>query len=57
MLPCGEKLWWVGRLKKGVDPLRGDLRSRHAFLDFNGWESMTELYDFELLHLNRYTTL
>ncbi|KAJ7736366.1 hypothetical protein DFH07DRAFT_779712 [Mycena maculata] len=53
---CGEKLWFVGRLKEGVDSDRGNMRSRHAFDNFNGWTDMTDIWDFEMVHLDPYTT-
>ncbi|KAJ7506272.1 hypothetical protein B0H11DRAFT_1904156 [Mycena galericulata] len=56
-LACGEKLWFIGRLKKGLDSYRGIMQSRHAFDDFNGWTDMTEVWDFEMVHLSPHTTL
>ncbi len=56
-IACGEKLWFVGRLKEGLDSYRGNMQSRHAFDGFNGWTDMTDVWDFEMVHLSPYTTL
>ncbi|KAJ7738616.1 hypothetical protein B0H16DRAFT_1570262 [Mycena metata] len=56
-IPCGEKLWWVGRRKPEIKDGRGDPRSRHCLDGFNGWTAMTAVYDFEAIHLDRHVTL
>ena len=58
-LATGEKLWFVGRRRTDLEDEdhRGDLRSRHAFKDFNGWTDMTHVWNFEAVHLTPYTTL
>ncbi|KAJ7026465.1 hypothetical protein C8F04DRAFT_1268106 [Mycena alexandri] len=57
MLASGEKLLWIGRRREGVKSHRGNIRSRNAFDGFDGWTSMTDIYEFEMVHLDRYTTL
>ncbi|KAJ7018722.1 hypothetical protein C8F04DRAFT_1198623 [Mycena alexandri] len=42
---------------EGVKSHRGNIRSRNAFDGFDGWTSMTDIYEFEMVHLDRYTTL
>ncbi|KAJ7222665.1 hypothetical protein B0H12DRAFT_1241098 [Mycena haematopus] len=53
----GEKLWFVGRRKDlPAHNHRGLLHSRHAYDRFNGWTHMTNVWDFECIHLDEYTT-
>ncbi|KAJ7214682.1 hypothetical protein B0H12DRAFT_1079171 [Mycena haematopus] len=53
----GEKLWFVGRRKDlPAHDLRGLLHSRHAYDRFNGWTHMTNVWEFECIHLDDRTT-
>ncbi|KAJ6497598.1 hypothetical protein C8R45DRAFT_983537 [Mycena sanguinolenta] len=55
----GEKLWHLAtrRTDLSEDDFRGIMRSRGAFEGFNGWTGMTEVWDFEQIHISPYTTL
>ena len=55
----GEKLWYLAtrRTDLPADDLRGIMRSRSAFDDFNGWTDMTSVWKFEQVHISPYTTL
>ncbi|KAJ7818153.1 hypothetical protein B0H13DRAFT_1922399 [Mycena leptocephala] len=46
-----------GHLKPDLVSLCGNMKSCHAFGDFNGWTHMTDVWDFETTHLSPYITL
>ncbi|KAF7374676.1 hypothetical protein MSAN_00352600 [Mycena sanguinolenta] len=58
-MPVGEKLWFLASRRNDLElnDHRGIMRSRHAFNSFNGWTDMSDVWNFEQLHLSPYTTL
>jgi hypothetical protein len=59
MLACGSKFWALARRRDDLPTteLRGLMRSRCAFDKFNGWTAMTDVYEYEILHLTPNSTL
>ncbi|KAJ7622460.1 hypothetical protein FB45DRAFT_1032127 [Roridomyces roridus] len=58
-LPAGKKLWFLARRRAdlGPDDRRGDMRSRLAFKSYDPWGDNTDVFVFEIVYLDQYTTL
>ncbi|KAJ7650287.1 hypothetical protein FB45DRAFT_887489 [Roridomyces roridus] len=58
-MSTGDKIWILARRRTDLaaDNFRGVMRSRHAFDDFDGCTDNTDVYVYEVVHLNSRTTL